>query len=121
MGRCTSLASLPGNRPRDSRLRPDGVELRAGVIRRARSHALRHGTGTDSGHAATVDQIKSIVTSNSPGLDSSNVSTAVTFTPDQSTGSTVKVAVTYSFYPITPYIPVGPISMKSTSEMVILQ
>jgi Flp pilus assembly protein TadG len=77
--------------------------------------------GSASGHQATVNQIKGIVTSNALGLDPNNISTDVTFNPDQSAGSTVKVVVTYSFYPIAPYIPVGPISMKSTSQMVIEQ
>jgi len=45
----------------------------------------------------------------------------VTFTPDQSPGSTVKVVVTYKVYIFTPYIPVDPIQLKSTSQMVIYQ
>ena len=75
--------------------------------------------GKASGHAATTSQIQVIVTSHSPGLDTTNTTTNVTFTPEQSPGSTVKVAVTYNFYPIAPYIPVGVITMKSTSQMVI--
>ena len=77
--------------------------------------------GTASGHTASKSQIQGIVTSHSPGLDSSNTTTDVTFTPDQSPGSTVKVVVTYNFYPIAPYIPVGAVTMKSTSQMVIYQ
>jgi Flp pilus assembly protein TadG len=77
--------------------------------------------GSSSGQTATVAQIQGIVTSHTPGLDSSNTTTTVTFTPDQSPGSTVKVVVTYQFYPIAPYIPVGKIQMESTSQMVIYQ
>ena len=77
--------------------------------------------GSDSGHTASVSQIQGIVTSHSPGLDPANLTTTVTFTPNQSAGSTVKVAVTYKFYPITPYIPVGAIQLTSTSQMVIYQ
>ena len=91
------------------------------------SHGAREATryamvrGTSSGHAATKSQIQGIVTSRSPGLDTSNTTSDVTFTPDQSPGSTVKVVVTYNFYPIAPYIPIGAITMKSTSQMVIYQ
>lgn len=87
--------------------------------REATRYAMVRGSG--SGHTATVSQIQGIVTSHSIGLDPSNVTTTVTFTPDQNPGSTVKVVVTYQFYPIAPYIPIGPIAMKSTSQMVIYQ
>jgi Flp pilus assembly protein TadG len=87
--------------------------------REATRYAIVH--GADSGHTASTNDIKAIVTHNTPGLDSSNLTTTVTFSPDQSSGSTVKVVCTYKFYPIAPYIPVGPLSMKSTSQMVIYQ
>ena len=77
--------------------------------------------GTDSGHAATVDDIKKIVTGSALGLDSSKITSSVSFSPDQSAGSTVRVAVTYSFSPLAPYMPGGPISLKSTSQMIIYQ
>ena len=89
------------------------------------SHGAREATryamvrGSSSGNTVTVSQIQGIVTSRSPGLDPSHTTTSVTFTPDQSAGSTVKVVVTYAFYPLAPYIPVGPINMKSTSQMTI--
>ena len=91
------------------------------------SHGAREATryamvrGTSSGHPATKSEIQGIVTSRSPGLDTSHTTSDVTFTPDQSPGSTVKVVVTYNFYPIAPYIPIGAITMKSTSQMVIYQ
>lgn len=91
------------------------------------SHGAREATryaivrGSSSGHTASVSQIQGIVTSRSPGLDPSATTADVTFTPDQNPGSMVKVVVTYNFYPIAPYIPVGPISLKSTSQMVIYQ
>jgi Flp pilus assembly protein TadG len=92
------------------------------------SHGAREATryaivrGSDSGtNQATKTQIQDIVASRSPGLDSTNLTTTVTFSPDQSAGSTVNVLVNYKFYPIGPYIPVGPITLKSTSQMVIYQ
>ena len=61
--------------------------------------------------------------SRAPGLDSSTLTTNVTFNPanNQKPGSTVNVAVTYNFTPIAPYIPAGTMSLKSTSQMVIIQ
>jgi hypothetical protein len=92
---------------------------RAKLSREATRYAIVHGTA--SGNTATVAQIQGIVTSRSVGLDTSNFTTTVTFTPDETPGSTVKVAVAYSFYPIAPFIPVGPITLSSTSQMVIYQ
>src|SRR5258708_2187353 len=91
------------------------------------SHAAREATryamvrGSDSGHTASKDDIKGVISNTSPGLDTSNVTTTVTFSPDQSAGSTVQVKVAYDFYPMGPYIPVGPIKLESTSQMVIYQ
>src|SRR6266849_2244573 len=75
--------------------------------------------GTASGHTASVSAIKNVVTSSALGLDPNSITTNVTFSPDQSAGSTVKVAVTYNFAPIAPYIPSGTVALKSTSQMVI--
>ena len=87
--------------------------------REAARYAIVHGTA--SGHTASVSTIQGIVTSHAPGLDPNSVTTNVTFTPDQTAGSTAKVAVTYSFTPLVPYMPQGTISMKSTSQMTIIQ
>src|ERR1700682_5613824 len=44
--------------------------------------------GSSSGNTESVSDIQGIVTSRSPGLDSTNTTTTVTFTPDQNPGST---------------------------------
>ena len=91
------------------------------------SHGAREATryamvrGSSSSNPATTSQIQAIVTSQSPGLDPNSTTSTVTFTPDQSAGSTVKVVVSYNFYAIAPYIPVGQITLRSTSQRVILQ
>jgi len=90
------------------------------------SHAAREATryaivhGSSGGHTASTDDIKTIVKNNVIGLDTSNISTAVTFTPDQSAGSTAKVVVSYTFSSLAPYV-TPTVSMKSTSQMVIYQ
>ena len=91
------------------------------------SHAAREATryaivhGSASGHVASQSQIKDVVKNSAVGLDPASLSTTVTFTPDQSTGSTAKVSVTYNFSPIVPYMPGGPITLKSSSQMMIFQ
>jgi Flp pilus assembly protein TadG len=87
--------------------------------REATRYAMVH--GSSSGHMASVAQIQNMVTSTSPGIDAANLTATVTFAPDQSPGSTARVVVIYNFYPIAPYIPIGPLQLTSTSEMVICQ
>jgi len=87
--------------------------------REATRYAMVH--GNSSGNTASVDKIKGIVTGQTPGLDSTNLVTTVTFNPNQNAGSTVRVKVTYSFSPLAPFIPVGPLTLQSTSQMVIIQ
>jgi hypothetical protein len=89
------------------------------VVTEAARFAIVH--GADSGHAASTDDIKAIVTSHTIGLSAADLTTVVTFLPNQKAGSTTKVAVTFNFRPIAPYIPSGLISLKSTSQMVINQ
>jgi len=91
------------------------------------SYGAREGTryaivrGTASGHTASVADIKSVAAKSALGLDPNSVNTDVTFNPDQSAGSTVKVVVTYNFSAIAPYIPSGTLALKSTSQRVIYQ
>lgn len=84
--------------------------------REASRYAMVRGSAT--GNAATVAQIQAVVT-NSAVLDTANTHTAVTFNPDQSSGSTVSVAVTYTFNFLGPYIPIGSVPLMSTSQMII--
>ena len=77
--------------------------------------------GSSSGNQATVNQIQSIVTNRVFCVSSNKLTTTVTFNPNQSPGSTVKVAVSYSFYPIAPFLPGGAIQLASTSQMMIYQ
>ena|SRR5258708_1367817 len=89
------------------------------AAREATRYAIVHGSA--SGHQASTDTIKGVVTSTAIGLSSSSITTNVTFSPDQSAGSTAKVEVNYSFTPVAPYIPSGTITLRSTSQMVIYQ
>lgn len=77
--------------------------------------------GSSSGHQATATDVKNYVLSRTVGMVSSDIGVSTTWNPDASAGSTVSVAVTYSFTPFGPYMPAGPLSLKSTSKMVIAQ
>jgi Flp pilus assembly protein TadG len=77
--------------------------------------------GSSSGHQATATDVKNYVLSRTVGMVSSDLGISTTWTPDASAGSTVSVAVTYSFTPFGPYMPVGPWNLKSTSKMIIAQ
>jgi len=91
--------------------------LLAHASRSATRYAITHGTKSTS--TATTDKISSIVTDQTVGL--SGVTTATTWTPDKSPGSTVKVKVSYTYDFIGPYMPTTSITMASTSQMTILQ
>jgi len=91
----------------------------ANAAREATRFAMVHGSA--SGNAASVTQIQGIVISRSPGILPAMLTTTVSFSPDQSPGSTVTVAVTYKVYPIAPYIPVGPLNVTSNSQRIIYQ
>lgn len=89
------------------------------------SHGAREATryaivrGSSSGRQASVSDIQAIVTARSPGLETSRITTTVTFSPDQAAGSSAKVAVTYQFNPVVPFFPGTPLQLSSTSQMVI--
>ena len=77
--------------------------------------------GNNSGNLATEAKIKAVVTGQTIGLKKTNVTTTVTFNPNQNAGSYVKVKVAYNISPLGPYLPIGPLTLQSTSEMRIIQ
>jgi Flp pilus assembly protein TadG len=91
------------------------------------SYAAREGAryaivrGQSSGHAATAADVTSFVKQEAIGLDPSAITVNTTWTPDKNAGSTVQVQAKYSFQPIVPYMPSGPLNFSSTSKMLISQ
>jgi Flp pilus assembly protein TadG len=91
------------------------------------SYAAREGAryaivrGQSSGHAAIPSDVTSFVKQEAIGLDPSAITVNTTWTPDKNAGSTVQVQVQYSFQPIVPYMPSGPLNFSSTSKMLISQ
>jgi Flp pilus assembly protein TadG len=72
-------------------------------------------------HATDAAGITAFVKSGAVGLNQGSITVTPTWTPDHSPGSTVQVQVQYSFQPIAPYMPTGPITLSSTSIMLISQ
>jgi Flp pilus assembly protein TadG len=91
------------------------------------SYAAREGAryaivrGQSSGRAATNADITAFIKQEAVGLDPSAVTVNTSWTPDKNSGSTVQVQVQYSFQPIVPYMPSGPLTFGSTSKMLISQ
>jgi hypothetical protein len=55
------------------------------------------------------------------GGELTQLSTTVTFNPNQNPDSTVKIVVVYNFSPITPFVPRSAVKMASTSQMLTYQ
>jgi Flp pilus assembly protein TadG len=89
------------------------------------SHAAREGTryamvhGRNSSHPATADGIKSVVKSQAVGLDPASLGVNVSWIPDNKPGSSVKVAVQYTFNSVTSFVGSG--KFGSTSQVIISQ
>jgi len=87
------------------------------AAREATRYAVVRGTANPVDAAGLTTFVKS----EAIGLDRSAITVTPTWTPDHTPGSTVQVKVSYSFQPIAPYMPTGPITMNSTSKMLISQ
>ena len=87
------------------------------AAREATRYAVVRGTANPVDAAALTTFVKS----EAVGLDPSAITVTPTWTPDHTPGSTVLVKVQYSFLPLGPYMPAGPITMYSTSKMLISQ
>src|SRR6266404_283225 len=87
------------------------------AAREATRYASVHGTT----HAVINTDVTTFVTNEAIALDSSALSVTTTWPTNHKPGSTVQVRVQYSFTPVAPYIPTGPITLSSTSKMLISQ
>ena len=87
------------------------------AAREAARYAMVRGTT----HPTTAAALLTYVQGEAIGLNSGSITVTPTWTPDHTPGSTVQVLVQYSFQPIAPYMPGGPITLSSTSKMLISQ
>ncbi|MEP7341699.1 MAG: TadE/TadG family type IV pilus assembly protein [Acidobacteriota bacterium] len=89
------------------------------------SYASREGVryaivrGSKSQTPASVSDIRQIVIAQTGGLDASKLTVTVTWLPNNSPGSNVKVQAQYNFVSLVPLLNLGTIALTSSSNMVI--
>ena len=89
------------------------------------SHAAREGTryamvhGRNSSHPATASDITNVVTSQAVGLAPASLRVNVSWIPNNKPGSSVKVALQYTFSSVTNLAGSG--TFGSTSQVIISQ
>ena len=77
--------------------------------------------GSASGHAATVADVQADVLANLAALDNSQLTIGVTWSPNNSPGSTVQVKLTYNFKALLIPISSTSLTLKSTSVQIVTQ
>lgn len=76
--------------------------------------------GSKSTAPATAASLESLVQNSSSALTPSQVSVTVTFSPNNSLGSTVSIVATYPWTPIVPLLKLSSATLKATSITTIL-
>lgn len=75
--------------------------------------------GSSSSTPATATTVQDYVRNQAVALDKNAITVATTWAPDNKPGSTVQVAVTYSFQPVVPFLPSSAMVFKNTTKMTI--
>jgi len=81
-------------------------------------YAVVHGSKSTA--PATAASLESLVQNSSSALTPSQVSVTVTFSPNNSPGSTVSIVATYPWTPIVPLLKLSSATLKATSITTIL-
>jgi Flp pilus assembly protein TadG len=77
--------------------------------------------GSASGHAATAADIQTVAQQYATPLSSGGLTTTVTWTPNNSPGSTVQVAVSYAIRPVILPLDAGTLTLTGTARQLIVQ
>jgi len=77
--------------------------------------------GSASGHAATVAAVQADALANLAALDNTQLTVGVTWSPNNSPGSTVQVQLTYNFKTLLIPISSTTLTLKSESAQIITQ
>jgi Flp pilus assembly protein TadG len=91
----------------------------AGATKEGARYAMTHGSA--SGAAATQTDIQDVVRRWAVGLDSSAVTVTATWSPGNAPGGRVHVQSRYTLAPISSLVLQAPITIGSSSELVISQ
>ena len=89
------------------------------AVRDGARFAIVRGSATEE--PASQSQIVDYVKSQALGLDPNKITISVSYVPDNAPGSRVTVQADYSYNLMIPIVPVGPITLSSTSTMTIFQ
>ena len=90
------------------------------------SHAVREGTryasvhGKNSKSPATVTDVANVVVRQAPGLRLQTSEVQVTWTPNNSAGSDVRVTATHNYRFLGPFLPRATQQMQRRSQVTIL-
>ena len=77
--------------------------------------------GSASGHAATAADIQTIARQYATPLNTNALTVTVTWTPNNSPGSTVQVAVSYAITPVFLPLAGGPLTLTGTARQLVVQ
>ena len=87
------------------------------AVRDGARYAIVRGSATEE--PASQSQIVDYVKSQALGLDPNKIAISISYAPDNAPGSRVTVQADYSHNLMIPIVPVGPITLSSTSTMTI--
>jgi Flp pilus assembly protein TadG len=77
--------------------------------------------GASSGHAAASADVQANALGYIVALDTTQITVATTWTPDNKTGSTVQVKVSYSYQPFLLPVSSSALTLQTTSQQTIIQ
>ena len=87
------------------------------AVREATRYAIvRSATSTAP---ATTSSIQDVVTTRGTALDPTKLTVTVSYAPNNAPGSVVTVQANYDFQFLAPLIPIGPVSLTSSSQMIV--
>ncbi len=68
---------------------------------------------------ATTSSIEDVITARATGLDPTELTVTVSYVPNNAPGSVVTVQANYDFRFLAPIVPIDPISLTSSSQMIL--
>ena len=87
------------------------------AVREATRYAMvRSATSADP---ATTSSIEDVIKARTTGLDPTKLNVTVSYAPNNAPGSVVTVRANYDFRFLAPIVPIDPISLTSSSQMIV--